>query len=59
MTRIVLKNGEIIDTNADIFWICGYISSCKGLNETNIWIINSENEKKVIDINNIKSIEVI
>lgn len=56
MTRIVLKNGEIIDTKTPLKEICEYITnSTTGA----IYLFNIENTADVIEINNIKSIESI
>lgn len=59
MTRIVLKNGEVIDTNTTIFDVCNYISICDNRNENKIYLFNIELGAEVIDINEIKSIETI
>lgn len=59
MTRIVLKNGEIIETNTNFFTICDYISSCEEFNEDSIWFKDTDDKQRIVDINDIKSIESI
>lgn len=59
MTRIVLKNGEIIETETDLLEVCEYITINNTKNGGKIYLFNTNRTAEVIEINDIKSIESI
>ena len=58
MTRITLKNGEIIETNDSLSIIIQYATQIGFIANNILKIIEIDGTKKLVKIDDIKSIEV-